>query len=203
MAIQVGDNKEAAISCTCRLGNPSTRCGNVPHCISKASQHYQSCSSADVVSLTDSNFHQEVQGGDVWLIEFYAPWCGHCKNLKPDWEQLATNVKGRAKIGAVDCDANGATCQAHPHPLAHSIPTDFSPLRSFMSPTFAQKRGLSILAQTTNFVNVILMLRIPNHWHVQHHACRSCRNLEFRASQPSSSLGRKRMTLLSTREAVL
>ena len=45
------------------------------------------------------------------MIEFYAPWCGHCKNLKSDWEELATGVKGKAKIGAVDCTANQATCQ--------------------------------------------------------------------------------------------
>ena len=46
------------------------------------------------------------------MVEFYAPWCGHCKNLKSDWEELATGVKGKAKIGAVDCTANQATCQA-------------------------------------------------------------------------------------------
>lgn len=65
----------------------------------------------DLVALSDNTFHQEVQGSDIWLIEFYAPWCGHCKSLKPDWEQLASNVKGRVKIGAVDCTANDATCQ--------------------------------------------------------------------------------------------
>lgn len=45
------------------------------------------------------------------MVEYYAPWCGHCKNLKSDWEELATSVKGKAKIGAVDCTVNKATCQ--------------------------------------------------------------------------------------------
>jgi len=66
---------------------------------------------ADVVILTDANFHEELEVDSVWLVEFFAPWCGHCKSLKSDWEELATNVKGKAKIGAVDCTVNKATCQ--------------------------------------------------------------------------------------------
>ena len=34
----------------------------------------------DVVELTPSNFQKEVIKSDsVWIIEFYAPWCGHCQ----------------------------------------------------------------------------------------------------------------------------
>jgi protein disulfide-isomerase A6 len=34
----------------------------------------------DVVTLTDGNFHEEViEGSSMWMVEFYAPWCGHCK----------------------------------------------------------------------------------------------------------------------------
>ena len=57
----------------------------------------------DVVELTDSNFEELVLNSkDIWLVEFFAPWCGHCKNLAPHWASAATELKGRVKLGALD-----------------------------------------------------------------------------------------------------
>jgi len=39
---------------------------------------------------------------DLWIVDFYAPWCGHCKNLEPQWNQAATNLKGEVKVAKVD-----------------------------------------------------------------------------------------------------
>ena len=57
-----------------------------------------------VVELTAANFKKEVldDKDSMWLVEFYAPWCGHCKQLAPSWELAAKQLKGVVKVGAVD-----------------------------------------------------------------------------------------------------
>lgn len=63
---------------------------------------------SDVIVLKDSNFEDEVQMGfkETWFIEFYAVWCGHCKQLKPVWELLATDLKGKVKVAKMEANQN-------------------------------------------------------------------------------------------------
>lgn len=61
----------------------------------------------DVIELTDSNFDKLViNSDDIWLVEFFAPWCGHCKNLAPHWAEAARRLKGKVKLGAIDATAH-------------------------------------------------------------------------------------------------
>lgn len=44
-----------------------------------------------------------VKGTKPWFIEFYAPWCPHCQNLAPTWDELYRRNKERVNIARVDC----------------------------------------------------------------------------------------------------
>jgi protein disulfide-isomerase-like protein len=45
------------------------------------------------------------------MIFFYAPWCGHCKNAKPEFEKLMQIAKGKAHM--IDCDSHQEIAQKY------------------------------------------------------------------------------------------
>lgn len=60
-------------------------------------------SDSKVVHLTDANFKKMVLDSDeLWMVEFYAPWCGHCKSLAPEYDKAAKALNGVIRLGAVD-----------------------------------------------------------------------------------------------------
>ncbi|CEJ81013.1 Putative Disulfide-isomerase erp38 [[Torrubiella] hemipterigena] len=62
-----------------------------------------------VIDLIPSNFDDVVlKSGKPTLVEFFAPWCGHCKTLAPIYEDLAgvfEHAKDKVQIAKVDADA--------------------------------------------------------------------------------------------------
>lgn len=69
------------------------------------------CFGGSVINLTKKNFASEVFADNKpFIVEFFAPWCGHCKQLAPIYEKVATKLKGLVGVGAVNCDEEKELC---------------------------------------------------------------------------------------------
>lgn len=66
----------------------------------------------EVVALDSTTYESALKDGQPWLIEYYAPWCGHCKALAPIYEKVALALKGKANVAKVDCPANEVICRS-------------------------------------------------------------------------------------------
>lgn len=62
------------------------------------------------IEITDGNFEDTVLKSDQpVLIDFWAVWCGPCRNIAPIVEELAEEYEGRAVVGKLDVDSNRDT----------------------------------------------------------------------------------------------
>jgi len=60
---------------------------------------------AGAVDLTAKTFDKEVfDSGKSAFVKFFAPWCGHCKALKPAWDKLGDEYKSSKTVVIVDVD---------------------------------------------------------------------------------------------------
>ncbi|XP_037136029.1 protein disulfide-isomerase A4 [Syngnathus acus] len=75
-----------------------------------------------VLVLTDDNFDTFMEGKDTVLIEFYAPWCGHCKQFAPEYENIAQILKENqppipvAKVDATEAKDLGSRFEVSGYP---------------------------------------------------------------------------------------
>ncbi|ESO92392.1 hypothetical protein LOTGIDRAFT_190816 [Lottia gigantea] len=70
----------------------------------------------DVLVFTDSDFSTKASEHDLALIEFYAPWCGHCKKLAPEYEKAASTLKSNdppVALAKVDCTVEKDVCSKY------------------------------------------------------------------------------------------
>ncbi|KAJ7210203.1 thioredoxin-like protein [Mycena haematopus] len=64
--------------------------------------------------LTPDNFQSTIAHG-VWLVEFFSPYCGHCRKFMPTWEKLVeySEKSSGVDLAQVDCSVNGDLCDAN------------------------------------------------------------------------------------------
>ncbi|KAF2138438.1 uncharacterized protein K452DRAFT_276817 [Aplosporella prunicola CBS 121167] len=64
------------------------------------------------IPLTAEGFQKLVTTTqDPWFVKFYAPWCGHCQAMHPNWVAMAREMKGKLNIGEVNCDVEKRLCK--------------------------------------------------------------------------------------------
>ena len=63
--------------------------------------------SPNVIELTTDNFEETINSGTLVVADFWAPWCGPCRQLSPVIDRVADQYAGKVKVGKLNVDENG------------------------------------------------------------------------------------------------
>ncbi|CAH0493188.1 unnamed protein product [Peronospora farinosa] len=83
-------------------------------------------------SLNAQNYDKMLNDSNiVWLVDYYAPWCPHCRQFAPEWDQVANFYAkvDKVSVGAVDCTKDNEICNqediyGYPGVKLHHVPAN-------------------------------------------------------------------------------
>lgn len=69
--------------------------------VPKDTQYY--LNRTNIIILNDTHFDKHILlSEEMWLVNFYAPWCEYCEKFAPVWVEIGVQLNGKIKVGVID-----------------------------------------------------------------------------------------------------
>uniref|UniRef100_A0A8C5BJ18 DnaJ homolog subfamily C member 10 n=1 Tax=Gadus morhua TaxID=8049 RepID=A0A8C5BJ18_GADMO len=155
----------------------------------------QDLASPSVSVLDPESFQRRVKGragGEIWAVDFYAPWCGPCQALLPEWRRMARLVAGQVMVGSMDCQKHQSFCRSQgvrAYPEIRLYPSQPSPADTYMTYSGWNRDAQSLRMWTLSALPRVsvdlspesfrdLVLLGPDHWVLDFYApwCGPCQH---------------------------
>ncbi|XP_011169355.1 dnaJ homolog subfamily C member 10 [Solenopsis invicta] len=111
-----------------------------------------------VIKLTSQNFHHKLgkkKSKVIWIVDYFAPWCGPCQKLEPEWMAVAKSLNNLSfiNVASVDCETEASLCASQgvrSYPNIRMYPLGSEGLNT-VGLYNGQRNSLSILTWVTSF----------------------------------------------------